>query len=948
MNVFYSNELKKININNNSSKENKRGGSVSIEEKWVKKWFENKVFTPQKKDKKYFIIFAYPGSSGYLHVGHLRNYTYTDVIARYKRMQGYAVLFPTGVHATGNVTIGFSMKLQRGDKDTINYLKEFGVDDETIEKLKDPYFAVEFFDKEYRKLYKMLGFSINEEYDTTTIRPEYNKFIEWQFRKLKEKGYLVQKPYYAWYCPRCGPVAVDPSETDISKGGNAEMLRFILIKFKFGEYILPCATLRPETVFGVVNLWVNPESEYCVVKYNNEKWIVSKECAKKLEFQKENVEILDEIIKGSELVGKTAINPITKREVPIFEAKFVNPDVATGIVMSVPAHAPYDYVALRDIGKLEEVGMISLIKVEGYSQYPAKDIVEKLNISSQDDKEKLEEATKEIYKVEFHKGILNENCGKYSGMKVSEAKEKIIEDLIKEGFADEFYEASEEVICRCKEKVYIKLVKDQWFIKYSDKKIKQLAHEHARKMNIFPPDYYESIHQVIDWYDDRPCTRKGSWLGTRFPFDKSWVIEPIADSTIYPAFYIVAKYVNEGKISPEQLNDAFFDYVFLGEGNIKKVSEETGIPEEIIKEVREEFDYWYPLDMNCGGKEHKTVHFPVFLMCHLMIFPEKYWPKGIIANGWLVAKGGSGKISKSKGGAEPIPNLVEKLSADALRAYYCIYAEPWYDLEWDYDEVLKMKSKLENIKNTIEKLISVENEEKSKYDAWMLHKINKIVKEVTEEMERYNIRGAAVKVYYELYNYVNKYLLKGANKEVSRYVAERWVKMMSIFTPFMAEELWEKFGQGFVSVAEWPSVDEQYLNDDFEYIDEYLERVIDDIKYILKMNKDKSPKKIKLWTCDKSLYEVWKTCIEYNFNPKNVIDKLKDKFNPKMLSKIVIQLCKKPDKNYFEIDEEKVLKEYSQELKELFGCDVEVNPVDFPNEKKDKALPLKPSIVIEF
>jgi leucyl-tRNA synthetase len=314
--------------------------------------------------KKYFIIFAYPGSSGYLHVGHLRNYTYTDVIARYKRMQGYAVLFPTGVHATGNVTIGFSMKLQRGDKDTINYLKEFGVDDETIEKLKDPYFAVEFFDKEYRKLYKMLGFSINEEYDTTTIRPEYNKFIEWQFRKLKEKGYLVQKPYYAWYCPRCGPVAVDPSETDISKGGNAEMLRFILIKFKFGEYILPCATLRPETVFGVVNLWVNPESEYCVVKYNNEKWIVSKECAKKLEFQKENVEILDEVIKGSELVGKTAINPITKREVPIFEAKFVNPDVATGIVMSVPAHAPYDYVALRDIGKLEEVGMISLIKVE--------------------------------------------------------------------------------------------------------------------------------------------------------------------------------------------------------------------------------------------------------------------------------------------------------------------------------------------------------------------------------------------------------------------------------------------------------------------------------------------------------------------------------------------------------------------------------------------------------
>ena len=339
--------------------------------------------------------------------------------------------------------------------------------------------------------------------------------------------------------------------------------------------------------------------------------------------------------------------------------------------------------------------MIPLIKTEGYSEFPAKEIVEKMNITSQKDP-KLEEATQKIYKDEFHKGVLNENCGEFAGMKVHEAKEKIIEWLESKGIGDFMYESSEEVICRCKEKVYIKKIEDQWFIKYSDENIKKLAHEHAKKMTIIPEDYYKSIHQVIDWYDDRPCTRMGSWLGTKFPFDKKWVIEPIADSTIYPAFYIVAKYVNEGKIKPEQLTEKFFDYVFLGEGNPEEISKETGIDTELLKEIREEFDYWYPLDLNCGGKEHKTVHFPVFLMCHLMIFPEKYWPKGILVNGWLIGKGG-GKISKSKGGAEPIPNVVEKYSADALRLYYCITSETWKDLEWDEDLVIKAKSLLEKI-----------------------------------------------------------------------------------------------------------------------------------------------------------------------------------------------------------------------------------------------------------
>ena len=913
-----------------------------LEEKWVKIWEEKKVFEPKKKDKKFFIIFAYPGPSGYLHVGHLRNYTYTDVIARYKRMRGYSVLFPVGVHATGNVAIGFAKKLQRGDKDTIEYLKAFGVDEETIEKLKDPYFVAEFFDKEYIKLYKMLGFSINEEYDTTTIRPEYQKFIEWQFKKLMEKGYLVKKPYYAWYCPNCGPVAVDPSETDISKGGNAEMIKFTIIKFKYKDYILPCATLRPETIFGVVNIWVNPNAEYVVIKYKGEKWIVSKECAEKLKYQKD-IEITEEKFKGEDLL-ETAIHPLNNKEIPILPGEFVNPDIATGVVMSVPSHAPYDYVALKElnneIAKKCLENMIPLIKTEGYSEFPAKEIVEKMNITSQKDP-KLEEATQKIYKDEFHKGVLNENCGEFAGMKVHEAKEKIIEWLESKGIGDFMYESSEEVICRCKEKVYIKKIEDQWFIKYSDENIKKLAHEHAKKMTIIPEDYYKSIHQVIDWYDDRPCTRMGSWLGTKFPFDKKWVIEPIADSTIYPAFYIVAKYVNEGKIKPEQLTEKFFDYVFLGEGNPEEISKETGIDTELLKEIREEFDYWYPLDLNCGGKEHKTVHFPVFLMCHLMIFPEKYWPKGILVNGWLIGKGG-GKISKSKGGAEPIPNVVEKYSADALRLYYCITSETWKDLEWDEDLVIKAKSLLEKIIKVIQELRDMEGNE-DKYNDWILHKVNKIIKEATNYMENYDIRNATIKIYHEMYNSVVEWINRGGNnKEIAEYIIDVWLRMMSIITPFIAEEL---SGEKIISTEEWPKYDESKIKEEFEIVDKYLERVKEDIRYIINLTR-KQPKRILIWTCEKWKYEVWKKCIEKEFKVGEIISELKEKYDPKVLSKIVIELCKHPDKNYVEIDEEAILENNKILLEKEFNCEIIINK-EFPENKKDKALPMKPAIHIE-
>ena len=105
--------------------ETKNYDYVTVEKKWQKKWFNAKIHIANKrKQKKFFIHFAYPGVSGYLHVGHMRGFTYCDIIARYKRMRGYDVLFPAGFHASGIPSIGFAKKVERNDKETIGLLKK--------------------------------------------------------------------------------------------------------------------------------------------------------------------------------------------------------------------------------------------------------------------------------------------------------------------------------------------------------------------------------------------------------------------------------------------------------------------------------------------------------------------------------------------------------------------------------------------------------------------------------------------------------------------------------------------------------------------------------------------------------------------------------------------------------------------------------------------------------
>ncbi|MBT4804686.1 class I tRNA ligase family protein, partial [Candidatus Woesearchaeota archaeon] len=578
-----------------------------IQDKWQKKWAKAELGKAEtnKNKEKFMMIFAYPGVSGYLHVGHMRGYSYTDAICRYQRLLGKEVLFPVGTHASGNQALGFANKVKNNDETWINYLKTNGCPEKKIKELSNPKAVVEYFNQVYINDYwKKFGFLCDWDRFTSTTNPDYEKFIQWQFKKLQQKDLLIQKPYFATACPNCGPVAVDPSETDISKGGNAEKNEYVLLKFKFNNDYLIAATLRPETVFGQTNLWMNPKAKYIRVEVEGENWIISREAADKLKYQKDDV-ILKEDVNPKEFIGKTALAPGINKEIIILPAKFCDPDVGSGIVTSVPGDAPYDYVALKELQEdketikkyhldekeIKNIKLIPIIKSKGYGDFPAEEIVKKLNITELDDP-KLEEATKEIYKAGFHTGVMTKTCHKFAGKRVEEAKELMKAEMLEKNQADIFYDLSEEVICRCGGKVIIKRIDDQWFIRYSDSELTERSKEQVKEMKIYPQEYHHNLPAILDWFSDRACARLGNWLGSKLPFDDRWIVEPISDSTLYPAYYIVSKWIENKTIKVKDLTEEFFDYVFLnvGEGKPK------------WKPIKDEFDYFYPLDINLGGK----------------------------------------------------------------------------------------------------------------------------------------------------------------------------------------------------------------------------------------------------------------------------------------------------------------------------------------------------------
>jgi len=949
---------------------------VELQEKWQLKWQKAELgkATRDENKEKFMMIFAYPGISGFMHVGHMRGFSYTDAICRLERMKGKEVFFPVGTHASGNHAFAFANKVKKQDAKWINYLTSNGCPESKLKDLEDPKKMIEYFNEVYVEDYwKKFGFLADWSSFTSTTNKDYEKFIQWQFRTLFKKDLLIQKPYFATACVVHGPVAVDPSETDISQGGNAEKNEYTLLKFKFRDNAgdvdyLVAATLRPETIYGQTNLWINPGAQYVRVEVEKEHWIMSRTAAQKLSYQIDDV-IIKEDVPVKDMLGKTAIAPGIEREIPIFPALFVDEKVGSGVVTCVPSDAPYDYIALStlqaspelrekyklDLEQLTEVKLIPIIQTKGYGEYPAKEECIKLGIKDLDDT-KLEEATKNVYKAGFHSGVMRDICGKFAGMRVADAKEAMKLELLTSKQAGIFHDLSEEVICRCGEKVIIKRIDDQWFIRYSDSEITEKSKDHVAEMNIYPSEYKEQLPAILDWFQERACVRLGKWMGSKFPLDNKWTVEPISDSTLYPSYYIVSRYVNDGRLSCKELNDDFFNYVFLG----KEPSEKTD-NFATWKEVKKDFNYFYPLDINLGGKEHKTVHFPVFLMNHVAILDHSKWPKGIFVNWWVTGKGG--KISKSKGGAEPIPEAMSKYGVDAMRFYYAHIGSPHVDVVWTEETVLHYKNGLEKCVALIEEISLVTDNKQSAIDVWLESEFYKSVNKINTALEGYNLRELSAETYFGIFDHFRWYLRRGGSSStLLKLLTKEWIKLMCPITPHLAEELAEKFElrEGdFVSTSTWPIASEDEINLKAEASEEMIRTTMKGMRKVLELAKIDKPKKYTLFVAERWLYSFVETVkgeLGHTRNLGEIIRKVMEnpdfKEKGKQLSKMISAFIKdqsKLPKIVLDQDTElTTMRDAVAFLEKEFGCEVEVLIAEVSDEAKAKlAMPGKVGILVE-
>jgi leucyl-tRNA synthetase len=925
-----------------------------IEKKWQEKWEKAKVFEANidKKRKKFFITFPYPYVNGAPHIGHTFSFFRTDSYARFKRLQGFNVLFPQGFHATGEPILGTIERLKQKDETQIETFKLFGASDEDIKNFveKGPEFVARYWMNKWIEMLKRSGISIDwRRTFITAITPHYNKFIEWQYNTLRKKGYVVQGTHPVVWCPHCQSPTGDH---DRLKGEGESPIQFYVIKFKLesGE-ILPCATLRPETIFGVTNIWIKPNEEYVLAKVNEEEWIISKKTVEKLKDQLKNVKEIKKINSDS-LIGKSVENLVTKEKIPILPATFVDLEFGTGVVMSVPAHAPYDYIALEDLRKsevgkklsIEKVIPKKIIELEDYKGIPAEEACKAYRIENQNQIEKLELATQEVYKKEFHKGRMI--VEPFKGLSVKEAKEKTVELIKSLNALDYIWETTGLVICRCNTRCHVKILENQWFLKFSDEEWKKKVKKCIEMMKFYPEEIRQQFINTVDWLENKACARK-TGLGTRLPWDKEWIVETLSDSTIYMAFYTIYHYLKN--LPAEKLNEEIFDFIFLGKGDLRKIARKFGIEEKLLRKMREEFEYFYPVDLRSSGKDLVQNHLVFYLFHHTAIWSEKYWPRAIAVNGFVNV--GGEKMSKSRGNIIPLSRLLNEIGSDLTRINIISSAEGLSDADWRGESV---KTFLERINFVFEIVSSLKKSKFSKLrnvDRFLIAKINKVGKEAINAYENLKFRTATQLLFFEFLNDVEWYLkrvgkVKNANGNVLKNVMKKFTILVSPLIPHLAEELWEKLnGKNFVFQAKLPTF-EKY--DEKAILGEnFLHSLIEDIREIKKLVKEQ-PKEVDIIVAANWKFDLVERMAKgEKIELKNLLEKFdkEERENVAKFYKRVLSQIKELPKMLSKKDELKLLEEARELLEKEAEAKVIITIEERSGlEKAKQAEPLKPAI----
>ncbi|MCP8322098.1 MAG: class I tRNA ligase family protein [archaeon] len=472
-------------------------------------------------------------------------------------------------------------------------------------------------------------------------------------------------------------------------------------------------------------------------------------------------------------------------------------------------------------------------------------------------------------------------------------------------------------------------------------------------------------------------------MGTKLPWDKEWIIESLSDSVIYMAYYTLSNYIKSRKIGPDQLTDGFFDYVLLGEGDPSEVSKVSKIDKELLKKIRDEFTYFYPLDSRHSGRDLVPNHLTFFIFNHVAIFPKELWPKQIVVNGSVLMEGK--KMSKSLGNIIPLREAIRKFGADPLRLAILSTSELLQDADFSPSLAKSLNVKLERFYEFAMSVINLqegyEDVELSNLDRWLISRLQRIIKAVKESMDKLRIREAINYSLYELDQDIQWYMRrspmedsseirKKAMAKVLKTLIEVRVRLLAPFAPYICEEIWEKMGkEGLVSNTDWPVYDEKKVDEKAEEMEEMITRTLEDTLNIIKVTKIK-PSRIHYYTSAGWKWEAYLKALEIlETGVSDIGEMMKRLTEDKSMRKMSKELYRFVQRVYDEvretpfdlrqkrlrvkiIDELNVLRDSTEFFEKELGVKVEVYSEEDskrfdPMDKANLAQPYRPAIYID-